>query len=452
MNPVTKALRKAFTFLAPQWGGRLTWFGLPDERNYATLVGDGLQNSIVAACVMWMARTFPEAPPAMWKVDPDTNIRQRTPRHPLVRLLMFPTAEPGKPGGWYGGRLLWMATIVSWVVDGNAYWIKVRSAAGRVVQLWYAPHWMIEPIWPLDGSKYISYYQYRVGSQSVPIDPNDVVHFRYGLDPDNPRKGRSPLTAVLREVYTDEEAARFSASILNNLGLPGVILSPAKGSPAPRTSQSDLDATKAKFKEEFGGDKRGAVMVMGGPTDIQQFGFSPQQLDLSQLRNVPEERVTAALGIPAAVVGFGAGLQQTKVGATMEQLRDQAWQSNLIPSQGILGGEVQTQLVPEFETDIEMNQFGFDLSHVQVFQDALTKKATMWRTLTDGKIAKRIEARAAFDLPIDLVEDDVYIEATASATSGTPAATGDGADAQRADELQQQVSDLQDQLEQARGQ
>jgi HK97 family phage portal protein len=343
-----------------------------------------------------------------------------------------------------------MATIVSWVVDGNAYWLKVRSAAGRVVQLWYVPHWMIEPIWPLDGSEYISYYQYRVGSQSVPIAPRDIVHFRYGLDPDNPRKGRSPLSAVLREVYTDEEAARFSASILKNLGLPGVILSPAKGAPAPRTGQTDLDAIKEKFRETFTGDNRGDVMVLGAPTDVQMFGFSPQQLDLSQLRNVPEERVTAALGIPAAVVGFGSGLQQTKVGATMESLRDQAWQSNLIPSQGILGGEVQTQLVPEFEADIELNEFGFDLSRVGVFQDAMSKKATMWRTLTDGKIAKRIEARAAFDLMVDPVEDDVYIDSAATATSGSPAASSSGADQQQTvDDLQQQVNDLQDQLAQA---
>jgi hypothetical protein len=34
------------------------------------------------------------------------------------------------------------------------------------------------------------------------------VHFRFGLDPDDPRKGYSPLKSVLREVFTDDEAAR----------------------------------------------------------------------------------------------------------------------------------------------------------------------------------------------------------------------------------------------------
>jgi len=441
---------RGITF-SPLSGGRLTWFGLPDERNYASLVGDGSANSIVAATISWIARQFPEAPPVMWNVNPDTNIRQRIPRHPMVRLLTYPTAGPGNPGGYYGGVLLWMATVVSWIVDGNAYWLKVRSRAGRVVQLWYVPHWMMEPVAPIDGSEYITFYQYRLPTGPVPIPPRDVVHFRYGLDSDNPRKGASPLRSVLREIFTDEEAARFSASILKNMGFPGVILSPAPvpGAPA-KTNQTEVDAAKAKFEDTFGADNRGGAMVLGIPMEIKQFGFSPQQLDLSAIRDVAEERITAALGVPAAVVGFGAGLQQTKVGATMEQLKDQAWQSRMIPDQRILGGEVQTQLVPEFETDLETKQFGFDLSDVKVFLDAKVKQGTFWRTLTDGKIAKRIEARAALGLTVDPSVDDVYIDSTATATSGSPADAGNN-DAQRADELQQQVNDLQNQLAQAGG-
>jgi hypothetical protein len=62
-------------------------------------------------------------------------------------------------------------------------------------------------------------------------------------------------------------------------------------------------------------------MRLTGGTTAMQLGFAPRDLDLSALRNVAEERVCAALGVPAAVVGFGTGLEQTKLGATMRELR-----------------------------------------------------------------------------------------------------------------------------------
>jgi HK97 family phage portal protein len=389
-------------------GSRLFRQMLPDERDYLRLVGDGTGNSIVSACILWIARTFPEAPPMVWDVD-ENDIRTRLPRHPLVQLLKFPTASPDKPGGYYPGTLLWMATLTSWIADGNAYWMKVRSSMGRVVQLWYVPHWMMEPRWPTDGSAFISHYDYRVDGQVFPIAPSEVVHFRHGLDPDNTRKGKSPLSTLLREVFTDEEAARFSASMLKNLGVPGLVVAPAPSQQAIwRPEPDDVKAIKAQFKQDYTGDRRGEPIVMSGPTIVSQFGFSPVQMDLTNLRHLPEERVTAVLGIPAAVVGLGAGIRHTKVGATMHELRDQAWQSNLIPTQRLMGAEIQTQLLPDFEGDLMAHEFGFDTSRVKVLQDDQEKKATTWSTLMRSGIAKRSEARSAFELPSG-PEDDVYL-------------------------------------------
>jgi phage portal protein BeeE len=55
------------------------------------------------------------------------------------------------------------------------------------------------------------------------------VHFRFGKDPNNLLRGFSPLAAVMREVYTDDQAANFTAAILKNLGIIGVIFSPKDG-------------------------------------------------------------------------------------------------------------------------------------------------------------------------------------------------------------------------------
>jgi hypothetical protein len=60
-------------------------------------------------------------------------------------------------------------------------------------------------------------------------------------------------------------------------------------------SNDDVAATKAWFQQQFGGDNRGQTLVMGAPTDVQPYGFNPQQMNMSEGRDVAEERLVRAL-------------------------------------------------------------------------------------------------------------------------------------------------------------
>ena len=68
-----------------------------------------------------------------------------------------------------------------------------------LVEYWWAPQWTVEP--KGDEKTFITHYEYQPGTEPQVILPEDVIHFRFGLDADNPRKGRSQLKSVLREVY-----------------------------------------------------------------------------------------------------------------------------------------------------------------------------------------------------------------------------------------------------------
>src|SRR3546814_2618913 len=72
-------------------------------------------------------------------------------------------------------------------------------------------------------------------------------------------------------------------------------------------------------------------------------------MDTGGARDVAEERVCALLGIPAAVVGFGAGLQQTKVGATMQQMSKQAWENGVLPFCRLAADELKRSLLPQLD-------------------------------------------------------------------------------------------------------
>lgn len=343
-NFLTKAFARVTTSLTQmRHAAQSLFFGGLLKRtrfDYAREVGDMLDASVVMAPIMWLQRALPEATLAM-RERKKGGKTEPIEEHELLELIR-------NPNPFYGDIALWAATILSFEIDGNAYWIKVRDMAGRVRELWYVPHWMIEPKAGLDGTEFLSHYEYTPGTGygRFPLDPDDVVHFRNGLNPRDLRRGISPLHSAIREIFADMESSNFVASLLRNMGVPGVVISPKQGAiPTPE----DVEATKAWFQQTFSGDGRGGTLVMGAPTDVQPYGFNPQQMNLSEARDVAEERVCAALGIPAAVVGFGAGLQATKVGATMEEMRKLAWHNGVLPLGRALVDELQRSLLPDFE-------------------------------------------------------------------------------------------------------
>jgi HK97 family phage portal protein len=257
-----------------------------------------------------------------------------------------------------------------------------------------------------DEQTFITHYEYRPGgSGAVKIDPSDVVHFRFGMDSDDPRRGYSPLKSVLREVFTDDEAANFTASLLRNMGVPGLLIAP-KGDRQP--SEEDVLAVKSYVSNMFGGDKRGEPLVMSGSTEIAQFGFSPEQLLLKELRRIPEERVSAVLGVPAVVAGLGAGLDRSTF-TNMGEAREMAYESNIIPSQRILAEDLRFQLLPDFEADPFAWRVGFDLSKVRVLKDDEDKRVRALNVAYQGGMVTRGEVRRELGLPVDEERDDVYL-------------------------------------------
>jgi HK97 family phage portal protein len=320
----------------------------------------GLGSNVVMSPINWLARNFTEADVLVERKRADQWVD--VPEHPLADAL-------ARPNPFITGGLLWKATVTSFSIDGNAYWQKVRNAFGGVIGFWYLPHFLVNPQWPRDGSEFISHYEYSPewGGPKINLAVRDVVHFRAGQDPRNPRIGMSKLKPLLREVFTDDEAANFSASILRNMGVPGGVIAPKDGSHLP--SSEDVKEMKEYMKTGFTGDKRGDWLVLGTPTETSQFGFNPQNLMLGNLRDIAEERVCAALGIPAAVVGFGSGLQSTKVGATMRELREEAWDSTVTPMQNDFAEQLGGQVVDDFTAQPRRLRVRFDTSAFAAAQE-----------------------------------------------------------------------------------
>lgn len=374
--------------------------------DWAGQVGDGTSSSTVMAPLLWIARTFPEAPPGLWR-QLENGQEDHVRDHPMLRLLQ-------RPNAFYTGPILWMATITDFSVDGNAYWLKLRNKAGVVQELWWAPQWMMTP--KGNEREFISHYDYQPGQGApIPIQPEDVVHFRNGLDSGDMRLGYSPLKSVLREVYTDDEAAAFTASLLKNMGVPGLVVSPKTGVTIAADEAADV---KKDVESKFTGEGRGTTVVMTGATDIQQFGFSPEQLLLREIRRIPEERVSGVLGVPAVVAGLGAGLDRSTF-TNMGEAREMAYESNIIPTQRIMAEDVRFQLLSDFVSEESLWQwrFGFDLAKVRVLQEDLYRQAQRLDLGVRGGWVRVGEARRHLNLEVS-DGDAVYLRQLNTQTVG----------------------------------
>ena len=356
----------------------------------ANEVGDGTGNSAVVACLEVLSTSFSEAQLEVYELDKDTNQYEIIHNHPMSNLFK-------KPNPYMSGELLNSYMMYSLHAQGNAYLFKRRSEKGRVVELHpIMPHM----IYPKGNQKdLITHYDYELPDGKVKIEVDDIIHLRLNMDTHDHRVGRAPLKNVLREIIGDESAGQFATSLLKNMGVPGVILSPKGGDDifgGPTKEQAEQIAEA--YKNKFGGANRGAPMVLSGPMDVDVVAFSPDQLNLNELRRIPEERVSAVLGVPAILAGLGAGLDAATY-SNARELREFFTENKLVPLWRIIAGELTHQLLRKDFTDNLDVVARFNVDNVKAMAEDRAELLKSMDIGVKGGWVSIAEARQALGLP-----------------------------------------------------
>lgn len=393
---------------AGTYGGRI---------NYTVEAGDLIDNSAVMACINWLMRTFPQSKPRV-VLENDSGLDPvPVPNHPLTALLK-------RPNPFYSGTQLWRATVTSYYWDGNAYWRKVRNAVGQVIQLWYEPHWTIRPV-RRSSDDFITTYQLWRNREWVDVPVEDIVHFRWSFSAYNQMLGMAPLASALRDVFTDNEAARYTAVMFRNLGVVGGIVS----SGSEDLPINNVDQLKAELQALTTGDERGKWLVQDVPLDFKQMDTDPTKMDTRANRKIGEERISALLGVPASVAGLGAGLDRNTFTNSEEAIK-WAYNNNIIPTQDSMAEELDIQLVPDF-TNVEAQTIEFNQAKITVLQGDQAQKDQSTALLYNAGVIKRSEARKrAGQVPAEDGSDDIFKPAPipafppASALSAPPQGGG----------------------------
>lgn len=414
-NPFKAASRGIRRFIYSAWGGlggaspgfRLV---LPDnDVNYVHVLRRPWTNAVVSVCANFLAASVADLDLYVHR-DKGKGKNKEIENHPLTRLL-------DRPNPFYTYGALWHFTVRE-LSGGEAFWVKVRSGSGAVVQVIPVPSESMVPV-SYDPAELITHYRYTAAGVTEEYPRSEVVHFVRDRDPDNPMRGLSPYHALGRELFTDNALAGMKAALSHNLGMPGLLISTKD--PNAFVHEDDIAQIREGARVRFTGRRRGEPWVMRGAWQVDKLSWNLREMDASNWSQEPAERLCAALGLNAMAVNLPT---KDRTFANFEEANQSAWRKGVLPLLDFLAVTLDHQLLPDLG-DPGTQRVLFDTDDVVELRE--DQKALYDRVVAayKGEILKRSEARE--ELGYDSgPEDDVYFIGAGETPDVPPAGTIDG--------------------------
>jgi len=318
-----------------------TWKeGKPVEpsTNFVSLVKGGWRrNELIFACSSRKASTASQVALKVHKKVSGDEV----PNHPLRELIKFPNPRMSE--------FDFLSSIFIFQdFGGIAYYEKVRSRAGKVVQLWpMRPDW----VRPLPSSKsYVAGYEYGPPGEKKEILPaEDVLSFPL-WDPLDEYRGFPPVAVAARVADVDNSITDYIRLMFQEGGVPPGLL---------KTKQAIDDAIairmREKWKERYGGVGNWLEpAVLGYDLEYQQIGLGLKEMGLEMLDKRNETRICMVMKVPPTMISTLVGLERAILSNAQEFQKDW-WVNDLIPMYKNLNDNFQNQLVkPDFGDDVEL--------------------------------------------------------------------------------------------------
>jgi HK97 family phage portal protein len=340
--------------------------------NWDRITGDLWECPAVQACLNWLFRNFPQAPPIV-NVKDSAGEWKIAKEHPLVNLLNRPNQD-------YDGSILFQGLILSWITNGNAYAEIVRSTGGEVIELYWIPHHLVTVWTDPKSDNLIDYYRYRTpnGDERI-LTPDKMLHLKFGFNPYDTRLGMSPLFSAKRGIYTLQLAANYGANMMRNFGTIGMFVSPNDP-----TVTIEPETIADKINAKTTGDMVGSTTVLDFMAKVDYPKSSPQDMALDTIQDIPEKDICALIGIPDKVIGLYCA-RDSQTYASAVEAREIAWEECVMPMGTGMAAQIGFKLLPEFTTartlqakrqELTRVQLAFDYRDVRPLQPDLDKLNT----------------------------------------------------------------------------
>jgi phage portal protein BeeE len=349
--------------------------------NYAQEVGDLRNVALVQAAVGWVSRNLYDARLRVVELGKD---RKEVEIEDSEIADLF-----ARPNPYYSGQALSAGIALSWLMNSEAYLIKVRNRMGGVNELWYEPHWKIRPRWY--GSDFVSYYELERDGIWTPIEVDDVIPIQNGVDPDTRRALLVTSAALFREYYTENQASHFMSLLLRNGLVPPIAVS-LGDKDNPLTDPDQFNLQKETLLRKVSGDSAGQPFITNKPINAQKLGFDYSSVGLKEVRQIPVNRFCAAMGISPISLHLDAGDSTHANYNNVQGYLKHDYRNYIVPLHKLIAAALDTHLLPEFG-EAGKRKCAWDYTQTALMQTDATVDATVATLLYEKGVIKRSEAR-----------------------------------------------------------
>lgn len=200
------------------------------------------------------------------------------------------------------------AWILSKLQNGNTYVLKGRDARGVVDRLYVLDPCFVMPMITQSGDVYyrLSYSSaenllpFEFAADQLIIPASEIIHDRLNCF-HHQLIGVPPLCAAHWPTVKNLKILRDATQFFANGAQPGGILTAPAG-----MSDDDAAAVKAYWDQNFTGEHRGRVAVIGADMKYQAFAFNAVDSQLVEQMRYSDEQIAQPFGIPPFKIGIGS--------------------------------------------------------------------------------------------------------------------------------------------------
>ena len=270
----------------------------------------------------------------------DRGEREEIPDHPVVELLK----HVNRFQTWYQFSQLIQMYIG---LVGEAFIVlNLKKIAGVIVpvEMWLAPpqYMVVRP----DPDKYISHYEYRRGTNVLPLAVEEVIHIM-SPNPHNPYRGLGTAQSIGEDLDSERYATRYQNRLFYNDATPGLLIEFPSLPPKPQRDQ---------LREEWDEIHRGwrnarKTGFLWGGAKANTVTMTNRDMDFWRLRKINRETILGSYRIPTSLMGLA------EVGSRARAEADEYIFAKRVvkPALTRIRESLNEQLCPLFDMRIELD-------------------------------------------------------------------------------------------------
>jgi HK97 family phage portal protein len=291
--------------------------------------------------------------------------------------------------------------VLSRLIEGNTYVLKGRDDRRVVNRLYILDPCRVQPLIADNGDVY---YEINYPSQNnllpdsypserLVIPASEIIHDRLNTF-HHQLIGVPPVCAAYWPALKNLKILKTSAEYFANGAQPGGILTAPAG-----MSDEDAAAVKSYWDNNFTGENRGKVGVIGADMKFTPFAYKSSDSQLVEQMKYSDIQICQAFGMPP----FKVGIDTIPAGMTVDDL-------NLLYA----GDALQPQMeAMEWLLDEGLGvspPLSIELDMAPLLRMDVGKQAEVETKLVSGKIKSSNEGRRPFNLPALPGGDTIYMQ------------------------------------------